>query len=453
MKRIGLVAFGAVIFCMSFGAACSEKDDNEIEPGGDGGGSAASGGGTAEGGSDSGGEGNTESGGEGNTESGGNGGEETGGGGGTTGGGSGGSYTACNLPSEFEECGGDQEAAERVPTNVLLVMDKSGSMAQQPEGYSMDKWSAMSSALTSVLTEVRNDLSIGLEFFPTTAGDSPIPASCSAPGRCCEMPGGSEMNVDIGPGYNTVPQILSDISSADPAGGTPTATALARAFDYFDSGAGADLEGNKFVLLATDGGPNCNADLSCGLEECTLNIDDTADCPADGISCCGSNPEGCLDHDGTLQQIERLYNIGVQTIVVGIPGAEAYHGRLESYADVGGFTTPDGEVGYFEVPASGGVDELTSTFETITTQLVEDCDIVITDTVDNPNLVNVAVDCEVVNRGTEDDSVDVDHWYFDDPNNPTRIIIAGPICNTIRTEGVARIDTICMVKMPVMPIT
>ena len=37
----------------------------------------------------------------------------------------------------------------------------------------------------------------------------------------------------------------------------------ARAYDYFTTGAGKSLSGDRFVLLATDGGPNCNPSLTC----------------------------------------------------------------------------------------------------------------------------------------------------------------------------------------------
>jgi hypothetical protein len=35
-----------------------------------------------------------------------------------------------------------------------------------------------------------------------------------------------------------------------------------------------------------------------------------------------------------------------------------------------------------------------------------------------------------------------DRWHFDNPDNPTSIIIDGPICDRIQTEGVGRIDMI-----------
>jgi len=456
LNRIGVVGLASVAL-LAYGVACSSDDSEGSTSSGDGGtGANASGGSsgaTQGGGTESGGNsGSEQSGGNsgfeetggssGSEETGGNSGSSgTSGAAGDSGGGTGGgSLDSCDTFVGFEDCGSESREAQHQDVNVLLVMDKSGSMAQTPDGYDTDKWSAMSSALQNVLSNVRGDLNLGLEFFPTSASDVPIPVDCGDSGRCCEMPEGAEMNVNIGSGWDTVSEILRQFSDADPAGGTPTAVALHRAYLYFTEGAGADLEGDRIVVLATDGGPNCNADLVCSVDQCTLNIDNADGCPPDGVSCCENTRTACLDHDRTLEQIQALAEIDVPTIVVGIPGAEQYYSSLETYAEVGGFINPDGSIGYYEVPAQGGVQSLTETFETITVALVQDCEILVTEEIQNPNVVNVAVDCVLIEQGDIDD--EGSRWYFDNPEDPTRIILDGPICDTIRNEGVQRIDTI-----------
>jgi hypothetical protein len=342
------------------------------------------------------------------------------------------------------------QEAQALQVNILLVMDKSGSMSETPAGYSGSKWDALQTALSTALTEVQGAISFGLEFFPTTASiGSPIPYECGDSGRCCEMPGGADMNVPVDVGTTTVPQIVDALSLNQPAGGTPTAAALYRALDYFTNGAGAALEGDKYVLLATDGAPNCNSETTCDVSTCTLNLENKPGCPPDGVSCCDSNHEGCLDDTATVQQITDLRAAGVQTIVVGIPGSELYGSNLQQFAENGGFARPDGSTGYFEVSAEGGVDALTETFRTITTQLVTDCEIPLPPELDdsavNRNDVNVAVECEVIRKGEESNTEsEVDQWVWDnaDPALATSIIVQGPTCERIQTEGVGRIDVV-----------
>ena len=296
-------------------------------------------------------------------------------------------------------CDTSEQAAQSLEVNMLLVMDKSGSMNDTPDGYDTSKWEALRAALGAALVDVQDRIKFGLEFFPTSASSMLIPSDCGESGRCCEMPGGTDMNVAITEaGEGPVNDILSALESREPAGGTPTGTAIERARAYFEQ---ADLSGRNYVLLATDGGPNCNEELSCNVDECTLNIDDAQGCPPEGISCCNTTPTACLDTRRTAELIADLADMGVQTIVVGIPGSEAYGAALEDFAVAGGFVRPDADTAgtsYYEVSAEGGVDELTDTFRTITTQLVMDCQVPLEYDREAVNLneVNVAVNCELL---------------------------------------------------------
>ena len=78
-------------------------------------------------------------------------------------------------------------------------------------------------------------------------------------------------------------------------------------------------------------------------------------------------------------------------LVVGIPGTQMYAGTLTDFAVAGGFEAPEG--GYYDVPASGGVEALTETFQEITTQLVMDCEIPLDEV--PPNLYYPATQEEV----------------------------------------------------------
>jgi len=354
---------------------------------------------------------------------------------------SGGQAEPCGAVVGLADCTDFETfAAERVPSNVLLMVDKSGSMAEIPDGYRMDKWSALRAALSSALQDARDGLSFGLEFFPSTASTTPIPRVCGDVDRCCEMPSGSDMNVDIGPGHQTVPEILTELSEAESAGGAPMAVALRRAVRYFETDVGADLVGDRFVVLVADGGPNCNPNLSCTLDECTLNIDEAEACPSDGISCCTNYPIACLDGEDAVDAAQDLAGLGVATIVVGLPGSEPYQSLLERLAVAGGYVRPDGGAGYFQVSAAGGAQELADTLALVLSELRRDCAVPIPGDIQNPNLVNVTADCEVIPRG--DGATSWSHWQFDDDEQPSQFLLAGPICDSIRDEGVERLDVV-----------
>src|SRR6185295_5901965 len=93
--------------------------------------------------------------------------------------------------------------------------------------------------------------------------------------KCCQMPLAPDLTVPVEYGATAVAKIVAALGATSPGGGTPTAAALARAYDYYTTGAGAGLDGDKYVLLATDGGPNCNAALNCDADpsHCTINIE------------------------------------------------------------------------------------------------------------------------------------------------------------------------------------
>jgi hypothetical protein len=243
--------------------------------------------------------------------------------------------------------------------------------------------------------------------------------------------GGDAINVAVGP--RSVEAIGSALSETAPGGGTPTAAALARALAYFTEGQGRDLDGDRYVLLATDGGPNCNADISCDASSCTPNLDGASQCA--GLNCCEGAGEFCLDDQAVIAAIEELSAAGIFTFVVGIPGTEHYTSSLDAFARAGGVPRVGAEHDYFAVSAASGVSGLTSVLKSITTELVRSCEIALTDP-PQPSLVNVAIDCQVLPKEGESG------WDYDDPAAPTHLLIRGPACDDIKAYGARRVDVV-----------
>jgi hypothetical protein len=317
---------------------------------------------------------------------------------------------------------------------MLIVMDKSGSMTDQPKGFDVTIWDGVKAALKSSLEAVEGRVSFGLELFPFPKDPShTISVDCKD--DCCEMPDTPDINVPIEDGPTAVPKILAALEATSPGGGTPTAVALHRAYEYFTTGAGAALAGEKFVMLATDGGPNCNAKLSCDAANCSTNVEGHCTGTA---NCCMNYGQACVDDAATIAEIKALRDAGIGTFVVGIPGSETYSKYLDRFAVEGDHANPKAPPSYYRVDAAAGVAGLTSVFTDITTQLVTACQLDLEMPPLDPKQVNVAIDCNVVPSGGDGP----DGWRLDVSATPAKILMEGTLCRYMQEQGAHRVDIV-----------
>jgi hypothetical protein len=323
--------------------------------------------------------------------------------------------------AEHEEtCGTEALEATYRQVNVLLVIDKSGSMTEEPPGWSsQDKWSALQTALDEALTAVQEYMWFGMLLYP-------YPAESTA-AACEQEVVESENWVAMEVGTTSVLTILSTLESVEPSGGTPTSAALAQAYEYFTTGDGAELEGDKVVLLATDGAPNCN-DIGCEADKCIVNID--GDCPEDAGNCCEGDPGQCLDNDATVQQIQQLQEQGIPTFVIGIPGSEDYADTLDAMAQAGGVPSTQGGTDYFAVDLEGGVEGLADVLIGITRELITTCELQLESDPPDPGKINVEIDGERIVQESENG------WELDKSTDPFTVILKGDTCTRVQNEGV-----------------
>lgn len=192
---------------------------------------------------------------------------------------------------------------KHVLADVLLVLDRSGSMNYSiNQSCSCDptanplvvcdnlencrtRWSALGSALRDTLSSTPL-LHWGLKVY-----SSPDEGPCAVT---------SGVEVSVGP--DTTAAIQSEIAAIEPAGETPTAAAILAATTYLEAQADTN---RKFILLATDGEPNCG----------------------------GSSPSVYNDDvDGTTLAITAARNAGFLVYVIGIGKV----GNLDAFARAGG---------------------------------------------------------------------------------------------------------------------
>ena len=356
--------------------------------------------------------------------------------------------TYCNGLFKNKVCSTTTLQADVRTVNMLIVLDESGSMSASPTSGAASKWDIMKNALNTALTAVENDINFGLLLFPYLPGG--ISSTDNTQADNCAVPNdpAAAVNVPIATGPTGLQNVLDKVASQAPGGGTPTAAALAEAYKYFVTGDGRNLSGSKWVLLATDGGPNCNAGLTCTKDTCTQNLDlNCGDHTANTtINCCDGAGYICLDDTSVTNQIAQLAAAGINTFVIGVPGSEPYSAALNNFAIAGGKPNPDpnGLEKYYAISATSAQQDLVKAFGDITTQLVRTCDIELSETPKDNALVNVAIDCvpwKSVPTGSPADA-GVDGYYIDNTKEPAHLKLVGAPCNNIMTNGANKIDVI-----------
>jgi hypothetical protein len=341
-----------------------------------------------------------------------------------------GSSAAGESGASAVTCGGTNLAANPKPVNVLLVVDKSSSMKDSPIGFGDTKWNGIRTAIGTAIDATKGQVAFGLDFFPSSGSASGQLASV------CELPQSGVPTVGVAAGSATNSAIKTALANNSPAGATPTAAELGRALAYFTTGPGAALPGLHYVLLATDGGPNCDGSLSCPAASCTVNMDGV--CPM-GTNCCDPNldpagPTKCLDDVATIAVVKEMAKANVKTFVVGIPGTEAYQPTLDAVATAGGVPNPNAPPTFFAVTASGGVKALSQVLSNITTGLITTCELVLSADPPDYEQINVVIDGATIPEGS------ADGWILDATSKPPTIVLKGATCRSVETSGAQQLS-------------
>ena len=185
-------------------------------------------------------------------------------------------------------CAGVTNTAEKVPLDIFVMLDKSGSMTDAASGGGT-KWDAAVSALTTFVNQPESaGIGVGIQYFPQPSGNScsvtmcGTDADCGAGcGPCIGFPGfgicqGFANNDSCEPGDYATPAVeigllpgnanalISSMNGENPDGaGTPTHPALDGAIDHATEWALSHPGHVVVALLATDGDPtSCETDLS-----------------------------------------------------------------------------------------------------------------------------------------------------------------------------------------------
>jgi hypothetical protein len=306
--------------------------------------------------------------------------------------------------------------------NLYFVLDRSGSMAEN------NKWTTVRNVVAQVVKSIGPRAAFGVAIFPSANIDGCAPGlEVLAPRRG-----------DNPPGYagKTTTAIL-DTTNVPASGGTPTSSTL-RALTPRIGGLG----GKTAVILATDGGPNCNDNATCDVSTCIPNIESaSAGCsPAGPANCCDPQiygPGSCLDGPATVTAVQSLHDQGVDTYVVGVPGSGPYASLLDQVATAGG-TARAAEPLYFAVSTTDEAALLTALSE-IAAKVIATCTLSLASPPADPGLVNVYLDQKPVPPDP------VNGWTLDGAT----VTLVGDTCNRVMTGLV--LDVRVVAGCPTVP--
>jgi hypothetical protein len=269
--------------------------------------------------------------------------------------------------------------------DLYFVLDSSQSMAQD------DKWTNVRTVIGSLIFELGARARFGATVFPAPGGD-----------QCA--PGQEVMPLVLGDSLGQTENAFLQATALTPRGGTPTAATFQGLSDKF-SGASVPSPRTTFLILATDGGPNCNSApraTACPIDQCTRNIDSLPGCSA-GVApncCAGTDPRGCLDGPATAAAISDLLGLGIRTYVLGIPGSAPYAGVLDMLATAGG-TARASEPLYYRVDSTD-TTALGSALGEIAAAVMKSCTLTLERPPSDPDRVNVYVDGTIVGHDGPD---------------------------------------------------
>jgi hypothetical protein len=279
-------------------------------------------------------------------------------------------------------CGVVTWRTTRVPPELLLVLDRSGSMLNDiaqdcacsgdsaspcaDPSTCKDRWSVVAAAVSSAVA-LRPSFYWGLKLFSTPGG-----------GAC-----GVSSEVEVPIGRDSAAAIPSVIESTTPSDSTPTAQAINAASEYLRT---LTDQYPKTILLITDGQPNCAPGFT---SPSTSNV------------------------AGTVAEIRAAYAAGFRVYVVGVGPSV---GNLDDFAIAGGT-----EHHY----SAASLAELDSAIASITSS-VASCTFTLPARPPDPNNVAVYFENKLVAKD------DVDGWSY--ANDTESIVLNGATCDRLKSS-------------------
>jgi hypothetical protein len=308
--------------------------------------------------------------------------------------------------------------------NLYFVLDTSGSMAA-PAGNGSSRYLLVRKAALNMIQKLGPLINVGAALFPQSATDAD---PCRSGGQVLPVSPGDPVSTKLGP----TGVAFSKATQVTPFGGTPTAATLKALLPTLTS-----LGNRTIVVLATDGGPNCNEGATCSADACISNIE--GQCAASTNCCAPNGPDGptmCVDREATSSAVAALAGAGVPVYVVGIPGSEIYESVLSELSLVGGAPQPAPPF-YYKVT---DFDNLGSVLGAIAAVQIS-CSFDLVDPPQAPGFTNVYFDQTVIPYD------EAEGWRWETPSG---IELVGKACQKLKSGGVLQVQIVsgCPTEAP-----
>jgi hypothetical protein len=342
------------------------------------------------------------------------------------------------------DCGEAQIMIPIVTPNVMLVLDKSGSMVKPPNAATMDpggfwdhdnddpdgdgllddgvtpataqqtRWRSLYATVDFIVTTFDASMNLGMNLFPSTDAIAEYDESA--------CPVNSTVEVPVAP--MNASNILAAMPSADVgdkppgefiAGGTPATKGVEAALAELMS---IDTTQPKFMLLITDGAANCPAGAE---DQALFEVYD----------------------DGLPAVVSEANSLGIPTYVIGIgiknvtsgttpdgnPDSTNTFDKLNELANMGGVPQA-GDVAFYDTQNQL---QLQAALESISMQILS-CTIALDPVPVYPDYVEVTVNGMEYGKDQVADCAAEDGWQFTNAEK-TEIELCGAACESFQMTG------------------
>jgi hypothetical protein len=334
-------------------------------------------------------------------------------------------------------CGDQTIPAVANPPNLSFIIDHSASMGDELAGSGLSKYENARIALSHVLRAVGHRVNYGAAIFPGLDGST----GCEPGDQLVKVAAGDPPSyAREGKAGPRLRDLLQRLTIADVSGGTPVATTLDAMRPIL-----SELSGLTFVVLVTDGAPNCNDELECEPEGCIPNIEGATfggEACSPSLNCCqpsSQHPDAnlsCVDADASVQAVVALQAAGIDTFVVGMPGSEPYVELLNAMAEAGG-TARSGALEYYPVEDT---HELEAALTAIAASVAITCEIPLDYEAPDPDYVNVYFDGTLVEYDPQDG------WEWSESG---QVLIRGAACEQLSSGNVLEVQVLAGCKTEV----
>jgi hypothetical protein len=331
-----------------------------------------------------------------------------------------------------------------VTPNVMLVLDKSGSMVANPAGFwdhdaddadddgikdgdpmmgpatpKITRWASLYSVVDFIVNSFNEKMNLGATLFPSTAALSKYTAAA--------CPVSAVPEVKVAPlNAATILAAIPGKDALDIMGGTPAASGITTAVSELKT----IVDGQpQFIVLITDGAANCAIDApdASGLFE-------TYDQHLPEVVA-----QALVDEIATFVVGIDIKDVVSPTLQDGNPDNTNTYEKLNEVAVAGGKPREGAEKFY----NTSNQIELMSALEAITEQILS-CTFKLDPPPTDLQFVNeVIVEGQLYGKDQVEDCLTEDGWHFVD-DAKTEIELCGAACTTFKMTGVVDVHYDCL---------